>query len=437
MVSQSLEVPTELLRPIRLEDGSIDSWYDPGDGTVSSVLPSVGIGGGLSSAARHTDPISVQFRLQKLALRGVAVNHVALSLVSTYFPDVQHLDLSQSRHLNTLPFRALTITCTALQAVDLAGCSRVDDQSLTLLVSGPSRHTLRRLNLTGCAALTDASILSMAANATGLRDLSLVDCSRVTDAAVTELRSLVLATHLHFGSSSSHMSVANPNITPPGMNKLLGARAFGYRLLTLRLYNNAVSDLVLSIIGLRCHQLRELYVQDAPLKPLERATEELVWEGAGVDEGSDAVTPRGLYHLLNGQCTSLTRLQLVCCHSVGYDGMRNIVDAPPNRLRSLQFRQCLGIGMRSYRLLSTTPFGRVQLRSLSVCDDPASVNMDSMRAVLQHCTTLDFLEVRACKLLEPWGSPATEALLRSIPRLPPLMEWQPRQAAVDPTRDDY
>lgn len=51
-----------------------------------------------------------------------------------------------------------------------------------------------------------------------------------------------------------------------------------YSLIILRLYNNAVDDLVINTISQRCVVLEELYLQDSPAAPKARETEKLVWE---------------------------------------------------------------------------------------------------------------------------------------------------------------
>jgi hypothetical protein len=177
-----------------------------------------------------------------------------------------------------------------------------------------------------------------------------------------------------------------------------------YSLIILRLYNNAVDDLVINTISQRCVVLEELYLQDSPAAPKARETEKLVWEvtkhalvlstavstgplratactqphpcpplptspapgycllspnsmssccgrcltsGARahcVQGGEDGkrlgVSTRGIYLLMNGRCQRLRRLQLASCELLGYDAVQHIVNAPPNVLRDLQLRAC-------------------------------------------------------------------------------------------------
>ena len=58
-------------------------------------------------------------------------------------------------------------------------------------------------------------------------------------------------TRLEIGSRSNMPSLANPDVTPNGVDKALSARGCAYRLVILRLFNNAVDDLVINTISQR------------------------------------------------------------------------------------------------------------------------------------------------------------------------------------------
>lgn len=130
----------------------------------------------------------------------------------------------------------------------------------------------------------------------------------------------------------------------------------------LKLHSTAADDLVLTVIAQRCHALKELYVQDSAFVSKARETKDVVW--AGVREDRVCVTSRGLYQLAYGICTSLTRLQLVCCDGIDYEGIRHLMDSPPPRLMDLQFRNCKGVGLRAYQLIGSSEFGTAQVRRL-------------------------------------------------------------------------
>lgn len=148
-----------------------------------------------------------------------------------------------------------------------------------------------------------------------------------------------------------------------------------------------------------------------------------------------AITSRGMYHLAYGVCTSLTRLQLVGCDSVEFEGMRFLSEHPPPRLIDLQLRNCKGVGVRVHQMMARSPFGQLQLRRLSICEDLCSVVLDGARALLAGCRCLEMFEVRSCKLLPPLEAPETQAMLRSLPSLPPLLEWYPGTTGVILTQD--
>jgi hypothetical protein len=371
----------------------------------------------------------VRFRLRTLLMRSVNVNYITLSYAARFFPDLRVLDLSGSRHLNTLPFRELALACTNLESLNLRDCTRVDDESLIHIFSSASRNSLRTVNLHGCTRITDKSMGFLLNNCTQLRSLNIVDCSFVSNASVTRLTNLLLLTRLEIGSTNPMPTVVNPDITPLSVNRYLNARACGYHLVVLRLYCTAGDDLVLSVVSQRCHKLRELYVQDMPSVTQQRQTKDVIWDTEPEDRVG--VTSRGLYHIAYGVCTSLTRLQLVSCDSIDYEGVNFIVQHPPPRLHELQFKNCKGIGVRSHQLLgSGADFGRTQLKRLSVCDDACSTVLEGMRAVMNGCEALEALEVRNCKTLPPLEAPETQAMLRGVRRIPPQLEWFPQALSV-------
>jgi hypothetical protein len=373
------------------------------------------------------------FRLQVLRLSAVNINYVTISCIAALMPDIRTLDIAGSRHLSTGPFKELSLNCTSLESLDLRGCTRVDDESLVLIFASASRYSLRSVNLCGCTSITNTPIEFLAANCTKLHSLNLVDCMRISDASLTRLTHLFLLTRLEIGSTSSLPTLGNPDVTPSGVDKILTARGASYSLMVLRLFNNAVDDLVLSTVSQRCHLLEELYIQDAAVPPIARISEDVLWEEA--EEANAGVTTRGIYLLMNGNCRRLRRLQLVDCNRLGYDAMRHVVNASPNPIREMTFKECRGFGARAYTLLAASDFGRQHLRRLSVCDDRCSADMDAMAAILTNCAALEFLEVRNCKLVQPLAAAATQTLLRSVARLPPFLEWAPNEASSVPVTD--
>lgn len=408
---------------------------DGGDEALAKLRPaSVSVGRAASDMADGTDEfVGVRFRLQTLLMKAVNVNYITLAYIARFFPDLRRLDLSASRHLNTLPFRALALSCTSLEALEFRGCTRVDDESLVYIFSSASRYTLKHLNLRGCSRLTDKAFSYMFNNCAQLSSLNIVDCGRISDMSVTKLTGLLLLTRLEIGSSSSAPSHVNPDVTPRAVNQWLNGRACGYQLVVLRLFSTAVDDLVLSVISQRCHKLRELYVQDMPAVVKQRVVKDIVWEG--VVEDRKCVTSRGLYHLAFGVCTSLTRLQLSCCDAIDTEGIMFLSDHPPPRLVDVQFTNCKGVGLRALQTIGASGFGQRQLKRLSMCDDPCSTVLEGLRAVMASSFSLELLEVRNCKLVPALENPATQAMLRSLPRLPPSLEWYPLLPSVSVTTD--
>lgn len=385
---------------------------------------------GLATSAVY---VQTHLRLQSLVMKCVNVNYITLSLAARLFPDLRRLDLTASRHLNPLPFRDLALACTSLHTLDLRDCTRVDDESLVYVFSSASRTTLRSVNLRGCHRVTDRSLTFLANNCTLLNSLNLVDCMYITDDCVAKLGNLQYLTRLELGCTSSQPTQVNPDVSPMGAYRLLNSRGCGYALIVLKLFTTTADDLVLFTVSKRCHNLRELYLQDCLTLLKPRPTADLKWEGDLVDRY--AVTQRGMEYIAYGVCTNLTRLQLVNCDSVDYEGLRTLTAHPPPKLRSLQFTACRSIGIRCYQLLGSCEFGRSQLRELSVCTDVCSISLEAIRAVLNGCPCLDMLEVRDCKTLPPLEAPDTQALLRSVRRIPPVLEWFPRAVPATPTAE--
>jgi hypothetical protein len=271
--------------------------------------------------------------------------------------------------------------------------------------------------------------------ASACRSSTCLICVIIWFALESQLTKLLIGmTRLEMGSSSNLPSMANPDITPNGVARAMNSRGCGYHLRVLRLFNNAVDDLVINIVSQRCHVLEELYIQDSPSSPTARETEILVWEG-GSEEKRLGVSTRGIYLLMNGVCRLLRRLQLVTCDLVGYDALVHLINAPPNALSDIQFRACKGMGTRAMQLLASSMFGQQQLKRFSLCCDACSVTLDGVGAILRGCTSLQFLEVRQCKLLPPLDSRETQAMLGSCAHLPPALEWCAGDVYSEPPGD--
>lgn len=210
-----------------------------------------------SDKADGTDAFShIRFRLQSLIMRNVNVNYILMMYIARFFPDLRRLDLSGSRHLNTLPFRDLALACTTLESLEFRDCARVNDESLIHVFSSLSRHSLTRLNLFGCHLVSDASLVYLFNNCTRIRSLNIVDCAHITNMCLTKLTQLPLLTRLDVGNSCTTASQINPGISPLGISLFMNARGCSYGLITLRLYAGTADDLVLSVISQRCHNLK-------------------------------------------------------------------------------------------------------------------------------------------------------------------------------------
>lgn len=82
-------------------------------------------------------------------------------------------------------FEAIILRLTSLQIVNLSFCKKISDRSLKSLAKCPHLQTL---DLTGCTAVTDQSILFLCEGtyvSLGLRNLLLAGCTKITDTALS------------------------------------------------------------------------------------------------------------------------------------------------------------------------------------------------------------------------------------------------------------
>jgi Translation initiation factor eIF3 subunit 135/Leucine Rich repeat len=279
-----------------------------------------------------------------------------------------------------------------LQRLDIEHCEHVSDRAVRAI--GERCLFLRKLTLAGCRLVSDAGVQYLR-NTTSLSALSLSGLYRVTDKSVAAvIRNLPLLRSLDL--SASGITDASLQLIAQFCNE----RHVGPHFLsTLDLRRCALSDVgvfaLCSILsqGTRARAITPRAAPDA-IDWLnahdERGTGTLV----GVSLFGGAITKRGIEALVHRNHASLERLCISKIESVD-DGTLKVIGSQLPLLRELVARRCPSIvdGLTSVAM---------KCASLRVLDVSESVHVSgrSLSAIARGCIELSHLAITGCAAVD-------------------------------------
>jgi len=294
-------------------------------GRHSSVTTRLELGGctrlsdaGLAVIARTCPALTwLDIRACKL------VTNTGLSQVVARCSLLQHLDISGCSLVSSLvpglqphsrpQVRERLSHGLALTHLDLTDCTRLDDQSLRLILE--ASRDIEFLYLRRCSNLTDLAIKMVSAYCFVLRELSISDCDQITDLSLQELARL--------GPKLRYLSAAKCyRLTDLGVTAV-AKHCYKLRYLNIR-GCEAVSDSSLQALATNCSKLRSL------------------------DVGKCDVTDAGL-EVVARKIPALRKLSVRGCEMVSDRGVEAVAQHCTN-LHLLNIQDCQ-VGLNTYRMV--------------------------------------------------------------------------------------
>ncbi|KAF9426407.1 hypothetical protein BGZ94_006553 [Podila epigama] len=109
--------------------------------------------------------------------------------------------------VNVIHIQGLVLGCPWITNVDLRNCSKLGDNAVMMIAETLGPRHLRSLVLSGCARISDVSILSICANVVHLENLEISGCDRITDVSIYELgtATIILSEPLSPAPSTTHI----------------------------------------------------------------------------------------------------------------------------------------------------------------------------------------------------------------------------------------
>ncbi|MCJ8734452.1 hypothetical protein PDJAM_G00235530 [Pangasius djambal] len=143
--------------------------------------------------------------LQELDLTGCSkLTDVSITQV-LHFPVLQRLSLAMLPEISDEGVASVALHCRSLTSLALSGCSRLTDEGLARAL--PHLHRLQHLQLAYCDGITDRSLSLIVQHCKRLRTLDISKCRDITVTQVDFLQS-----HLPFLENVQHRSVGGANL---------------------------------------------------------------------------------------------------------------------------------------------------------------------------------------------------------------------------------
>lgn len=124
----------------------------------------------------------------------------AILAFAEHCPNILEIDLQQCRLIGNDPVTTLFAKGQSLRELRLVNCELIDDGAFLSLPPNKTYESLRILDLTSCARVTDRAVEKIIDMAPRLRNLILAKCRNITDAAVFAISRLGKNLHyIHLG----------------------------------------------------------------------------------------------------------------------------------------------------------------------------------------------------------------------------------------------
>jgi len=129
------------------------------------------------------------YEIKKIYIRGCRIGNAGVELLLTGLPNIEILSLRDC-HISNSAFKCITtpmygsqlVAAKFLQCLDISLCAGIGDIGVNNLSNCPN---LRRLNLSGCVKISDASLAVLAEGRKGtLVDLNVSDCVNISASGI-------------------------------------------------------------------------------------------------------------------------------------------------------------------------------------------------------------------------------------------------------------
>jgi len=113
------------------------------------------------------------------------ITDTGLITISEHRPNLQSLKARSCDLISDISIISISTHCTGLQLLNLRGSDHITDASIISI----STHCtgLQSLNLRGCDQITDASIISISIHCAGLQSLNVGNCRKLTEAGIISI----------------------------------------------------------------------------------------------------------------------------------------------------------------------------------------------------------------------------------------------------------
>ncbi|CAJ1056933.1 dynein regulatory complex subunit 6 [Xyrichtys novacula] len=257
------------------------------------------------------------------------ITDVSLEVLCSSSPGLQRIHAAQCPRLTDTSLRCVA-DLKNLQHLDISQCNRISDDGIQYLTAGFSTTKLRKLNVSHCRNITDASVRRIAQRIGKLYHLNLSYCERLTDRSLEWLG----------GSSICSLDVRGCNIQDQGLAALRGVRLkklvlaecicitdVGVEKLCKNMkdleyidvsYCVALSDVAIRAISFYCRGITELIMSGCQ-KMTDMAVQYLISGSQYLREldvsGCVLLTDRTPRHL-ERICPPLRSVTMACCSSI-------------------------------------------------------------------------------------------------------------------------
>jgi hypothetical protein len=350
---------------------------------------------------------------------------------------VEHLLLTNARHVDRLALRRLADLCPRTRVLDLRRCPQLEEGDLSLLGAFPQ---LEALKLGDNPQLGDAAIDGVL-RCQFLRFLELVNASGLSGSAITRLEKLSGLESLLLGGAGG--------VDDRCVRRLCGLN----ELRDLRLVRCPISDRALSEIG-RCRRLRHLNINgcaglgDVAVAALVACEEIIELRMAGCRSLTDkawrhllglprlrALSLSGAIRLSDagvpdlGHFADMVELRARACSGLGYRAAVGASDC--RRLRVLDAAGWTKLTSTAVAALASLPYlsecalSRLDDRDLSALGANRSFEVLALRQCVE-ATAMGFANLvrlgRLKRLILTEGTPIDSAVLRALCGHPSLRE---------------
>ncbi|CAG8556392.1 17350_t:CDS:1 [Funneliformis caledonium] len=105
--------------------------------------------------------------------------------IKKYGPLIRMLDLSTGHdHVTDGTIQLIAMSCPNLRRINLSRCSHISDASLEALAKNSCSSSLISINLCGCRKITDLGLKYLSKSCHSLTSLSMADCGKISDKGV-------------------------------------------------------------------------------------------------------------------------------------------------------------------------------------------------------------------------------------------------------------